>query len=947
MKTKKFYAKAASVLLAAAMILIQLAGVNPTAFAAEGDSFNVLFAESFEGETIPGTPTNESDMKLVSSNDFSESYSNTEFGFDKMLEMNDSARKSSPRDGKAVAYARGFDAVTTGTANAYMEFEFDLGIVQKGLSEFHFQFTSDGVNKGYLRWNSQSGALNVHPSSGNATNVCNSALKASSATAENKLDHIKFAVQVTDEAGNVVNKFKSFSINGGTPQSKDIDLGNSDAINGIKIVMNSPSAGWHNNPSAQNAQVHIDNLVATRYISADGKSSAPDRYAFYNRARETFSKIADALKNGLISASEAETFRSEALSAANVYKTGTQTEEFTSAEAALAAVEAKLKGGFETLYHNNFESDGEECAEYAALIGYGKMKRIERAAKNNDPGAVTYSFTNAAAANDTVQIDVDLGTYNVEGLANVYIYLKNGSANLGYFTWNPGAGAFSYNVGNNTKKIVGEAYAAATERPNHFVLKFTKTVSGENISYVLNEVRFDNQKNAVKEPPAISGEINGVSVGTKRKGSVDYAYGMALDNLLITSYAMSADGKSPVADYYEYRNGITKYSEVLGNLGASENEVLNTAKNLCSMAIGLTRANSSLAELKDETGRVLADSLEWSAVSTADKNALAENITLPTVCTLGGKNFDLVWKTSNSSVISATGAVNRGKLNKTAVLTATGTIDADSLKFEKSFDVRVLAKGNLAAGGVSGQVLAAAQITMTASGEISVKADSAEIVKITLEQGVSDVQFFADTEKDKYILFVNGAKAQEGNFEANSVTNVVFDGGTAANEVLLELDKAAYEVVGLSFKDANGNARTIPTAGGKLTGVILADKNIFDDAAVVIAALYDGNKKLIAAKHCQAPAAELDATVEAPVELSLPSDESVLEGTEIRIFVFNNPDDIKPMSDLFIYSVGENLPQNAAIHIAGDSTAERYGDDYYPRAGWGQVFGENFMTAQL
>ena len=212
---------------------------------------------------------------------------------------------------------------------------------------------------------------------------------------------------------------------------------------------------------------------------------------------------------------------------------------------------------------------------------------------------------------------------------------------------------------------------------------------------------------------------------------------------------------------------------------------------------------------------------------------------------------------------------------------------------------------------------------------------------------MSDVQFFADTEKDKYILFVNGAKAQEGNFEANSVTNVVFDGGAAANEVLLELDKAAYEVVGLSFKDANGNARTIPTAGGKLTGVIIADKNIFDDAAVVIAALYDGNKKLIAAEHCQAPAAELDATVEAPVELSLPSDESVLEGTEIRIFVFNNPDDIKPMSDLFIYSVGGNLPQNAAIHIAGDSTAERYGDDYYPRAGWGQVFGENFMTAQL
>ncbi len=945
MKTKKFHAKAASVLLAAAMILTQLAGVNLTAFAAEGDSFSVLLAESFEGDTITGTLNTAADMKLVSANDFSASYSNTEFGFDKMLEMNDAARVSNPKDTKAVTYARGFDAVPAGTANAYMEFELDLGIVQNGIAEFNFCFTSNGSEKSWLRWNSMGGALNAHQ--GSTYGAVGTSAKSSYTTTSNKLDHIKFVIQVTDGEGKVVNKFKSFSINGVKKSNAEYELGSDYSIDGIKIKMNSPGAGWHNNSTVKNAQVHIDNLVATRYISSECTSSAPDRYAFYNRAGETFSKITAALADGMISASDAETLRSEAKEAAAVYKTGTQTAEFTSAKAALAAVEAKLGNGFETLYHNNFETDGTDCASYAALVGYGKMKTIERAADGSVPSAVTYNFSNTAANNDTVQIDVDLGVYNYDGLAEVFIKFINSSGiELGYLKWNP-AGACYYYVGSSQIRIVQNSYQYTKDKPQHFVLKFTKTVSGENISYVLNEVRFDDQTNAVKEPPTISGEIGGVSVTTTKKSSQDKAYGVALDNLLVTSYAPSADGTSPVANYYEYRSGVTKYSETLAALNAGENEVLTTAKNLCSKAISQTRANSSLAELKAETGRVLADSLEWSEVSKADKNALDENISLPTVCTLGGKYFDLVWATSDSSVISATGAVSRGKLNKTAVLTATGTIDADSLKFEKSFDVRVLANGSRAAGSVSGQVLAAAQITMTASGEISVKADSTEIVKTTLAQGVSDVQFFADTEKDKYILFVNGAKAQEGNFAADSVAAVAFEGGTAANAVLLELDKAAYEVVGLSFKDADGNARTIPTAGGKLTGVTLADKNVFDDAAIVVAAIYDSSKKLIAAEYCQAPAAALDTNAEAAVELSLPTDKTVLEGTEIRVFVFSTLNDIKPMSELFTYSVGENLPQNVTIHIAGDSTAERYGDDYYPRAGWGQVFGENFMTAQL
>ena len=335
MKNRQLLKRATAIIILFAMLL-PFGAKKGVLKVSAAESYVNLLIDNFEDGTIPGNQS--AAVTVAGKSVYGGSYANDAFGFGKMADIGYGSKQTSTQ---SVKYERNFENnFAAGEANSFVEFEFDLGIYKKTMSQMTLNFKSHGKQIGYLRWNTQGGALDVHydfADSSKKTAATSDRAKSSSATATNKIDHIKIIMQTTDSSGNPVNIFKSFIIGDVViAPSSDIAFTSNDVINGFDLTVNPPRAGW----SACDAGLNLDNLVITRYTSADGAAPAPDRYAFFKKMIEKHSEIQSARNSEKISDEEYNELISVTENAASVYAAGITRESFAAAEDALRAADS-------------------------------------------------------------------------------------------------------------------------------------------------------------------------------------------------------------------------------------------------------------------------------------------------------------------------------------------------------------------------------------------------------------------------------------------------------------------------------------------------------------------------------------------------------------------------------------------------------------------------------
>ncbi len=332
-----------------------------------GDGYSVLVLDNFEDNVIPGTQT--AAVTIAGEAEYSSAYANGAYGFGRMLDIGYGTKQTATQ---SVKYTRSFtNSVPSGTANAYLELEFDLGIYKKTMSQLNFNLKSGSSSVGYLRWNSQGGALDVYSSSSQRTTVSADKTKSSSASGKNKIDHIKIVIQITDSNGNRVNVFKRFEINDTVVNSDSgVSFGSSAVVDYFDVTLNPPGAGW----SACDAGVNLDNFVVTRYVSANGKSPAPQRYDLYKAIISAAENAQQACGSGIISDEKLAEIEADIKNLpVNAYMTAMSHSSFTAAYNKLNEIKEEIDAINYMKEHNTNVYIGTPYASADDFTGVGSV----------------------------------------------------------------------------------------------------------------------------------------------------------------------------------------------------------------------------------------------------------------------------------------------------------------------------------------------------------------------------------------------------------------------------------------------------------------------------------------------------------------------------------------------------------------------------------------------
>ena len=309
--------------------------------------------------------------------------------------------------------------------------------------------------------------------------------------------------------------------------------------------------------------------------------------------------------------------------------------------------------------------------------------------------------------------------------------------------------------------------------------------------------------------------------------------------------------------------------------------------------------------------------------------------------TLTSTIFDVDYTISNQSVLDTDGTVIRPKINETVTVTASAAANVTGQTFSSQFEARIMAKGEETELPVSGELLAYADVSLETAGTVSVNATGIDAA-VNAEAGENEIQLYADTNKGKYAIFVNGEKAKEGEFEAESITEAVI--GNAEVKYMVP-DAALYELNGMKFKIGDSDREyTKLLSGARVAAVELMDKNVFEENAQLIVASYTGGE-LYSVNTAVLSDLALDADNKVEIELELPED---ISDVTISAFVFSSLGNIVPLAVKYDYAPDVSTAVGATVYIAGDSTAQKYTwneteNSGYPQAGWGQMFGNYFL----
>ena len=628
MKNRQLLKRATAIIILFAMLL-PFGAKKGVLKVSAAESYVNLLIDNFEDGTIPGNQS--AAVTVAGKSVYGGSYANDAFGFGKMADIGYGSKQTSTQ---SVKYERNFENnFAAGEANSFVEFEFDLGIYKKTMSQMTLNLKSDGKQIGYLRWNTQGGALDVHydfADSSKKTAATSDRAKSSSATATNKIDHIKIIMQTTDSSGNPVNIFKSFIIGDVViAPSSDIAFTSNDVINGFDLTVNPPRAGW----SACDAGLNLDNLVITRYTSADGAAPAPDRYAFFKKMIEKHSEIQSARNAEKISDEEYNELISVTENAASVYAAGITRESFAAAEDALDRISGRIEeivnrplgggDGYSVLVLDNFEDNVipgtqtaavtiAEEAEYSAnyangAYGFGRTLDIGYGTKQTATQSVKYTrnFINsipAGTANAYLELEFDLGIYK-KTMSQLNFNLKSGGSSVGYLRWNSQGGALDvYGSSSQSTTVSSDkaksSSASGKNKIDH--IKIVIQITDSNGNHINVFKRFEINDTVINSDSGVSlgssaiVDYFDVTLNPPRAGWAACDAGVNLDNFVVTRY-VSANGTSPAPQRYELYKAI-----------------ISAAENTQQAYDGGIISNKKLAEIEADIRNIPADAYKTS-----------------------------------------------------------------------------------------------------------------------------------------------------------------------------------------------------------------------------------------------------------------------------------------------------------------------------------------------
>lgn len=196
---------------------------------------------------------------------------------------------------------------------------------------------------------------------------------------------------------------------------------------------------------------------------------------------------------------------------------------------------------------------------------------------------------------------------------------------------------------------------------------------------------------------------------------------------------------------------------------------------------------------------------------------------------------------------------------------------------------------------------------------------------------------------DIYNTFVNALTEAKAVYERNATLSEV----EVANDILCQayskflFKDESVNIGAVYFADIEGNEVPYLVNKGVITGVSLTKKAEYGYLGSLIVALYNRHNELVNVEVV--PNVLMSMAVNerkiVPFNLSLPDD---VTDHIVKVMLFNTMEDISPITKSYVPT-----NESATIYIAGDSIVQSYGDDIYPRDGWGKYVGNFYNNVNV
>lgn len=319
---------------------------------------------------------------------------------------------------------------------------------------------------------------------------------------------------------------------------------------------------------------------------------------------------------------------------------------------------------------------------------------------------------------------------------------------------------------------------------------------------------------------------------------------------------------------------------------------------------------------------------------------------------------DLKWESSDPETISISGVVNTSTEEKSVTLTAVCTFqDYTNLRITKDFNLTVPADTDHT-GAVS-----TAKEALTLGDTSAVKRNIDLPIKgrrgtiIEWSSNNNAVISIAEKEAESNTTCSAIVTRQREIDTDVELTATISRGGVSDTKIfnVKVLGYTPVEINRVALSNADGRIVASPMDGGYVSHIAYVDsiaENDRTDDEVLIAAVYDKNKKITAHKIFNLTETtnpenkdKLDIGGEETIIKLQKGDLPVNKDSEVKVFAFSSLQAMKPIAKKS-FNYDTTVKTGATVYVAGDSTACVYGAGGFPRTGWAEVL-DNFFNNDI
>lgn len=526
-----------------------------------------------------------------------------------------------------------------------------------------------------------------------------------------------------------------------------------------------------------------------------------------------------------------------------------------------------------------------------------------------------------------------------------------------------------------TKEVNRFRFVFAPEEDGSVVRGEDTRVTAGTMTLYINGVKACEEKYVKNnKESSIAGMIvkSGTSNAGKELGFIDNIELISYDDLTLAdenavAYLNKDKLVASIRGAAAVKENATNYGIVLpdgfdSSLTAAKSMYFSESATTSSMDEAADALNAFLGTVKKEIySQELVKDFSWIPnVAEASEREKAQNsiygdLYLPSNYLAEDRDLDITWESDNPGVIDAAGYVSGPMVNTYVNLKAIFTDGTDNTIYaERNFKTRVLAGGavlfnqNVTGEDESPQKTfkpTEKMFMLTASGkagEYVFTLGGKDVIYTFNQDGDYDVIY--DKSKDTYTVYQNCVQVETGSINLGNVSTAKVTGKEITKFIGIDLNTDKAQINAYNYQDGSYQLG-VPTPGSELTGITLKARDDIEEAVLYVA-VYTGDGLIY---DCEATTVQADAGDTIPVvfadSVKLP-DGDAFDPAALKIFLWDTQ--LVPIMEPVLYpALGEVYEERATIYMIGDSTMCNYSASYYPRAGWGQVFGDYFDTNEV